>query len=82
LSSLDPTCRACGHRHDDDALGSFEDSGSGQPRGFDLARFRLDRCINLLKVLGFPYHFQGMGILSQDFIEPIRDGSGCTRQTR
>ena len=40
-----------------------------QPDGFGPARFRPDHRTNLLKVLGPPHHFQGMGIRPQDFIE-------------
>jgi hypothetical protein len=48
----------------------FDRLGEHQPGGFSLARLRFDRGINLLKVLGPPHHFQGMGVLPWDFIEP------------
>jgi len=47
---------------------------AGQPGGSGSARFRFDRGINLVKVFRPTHHFQGLGILSQNFIEPILVG--------
>jgi hypothetical protein len=47
---------------EDFPTGTATQLGSGQSGGFGPFRLGLDCGVNLAEVLGFPHHFQGMGI--------------------